>query len=54
MDGFLANLHRYTDDKLTVIILANIRSFPIRDLTFEIKELALGGAVGQRDRKVFE
>ncbi|WNC68804.1 serine hydrolase domain-containing protein [Thalassotalea nanhaiensis] len=54
MNGFLSNLHRYTDDKLTVIILANIRSFPIRNLTFELKEIALGLDVGDRNRKRFE
>ncbi|XOV81160.1 MAG: serine hydrolase domain-containing protein [Aestuariibacter sp.] len=54
MDGFLANLHRYTDDKLTVIVLGNIRSFPIRNLTFELKEIALGIPVGQRQRKPVE
>lgn len=37
MDGFSSNLHRYTDDQLTVIILANVRKFPIRTLTFELK-----------------
>jgi len=54
MNGFLSNLHRYTDDKLTVIVLANIRSFPIRNLTFEIKEIALGLNVGDRNRSDFE
>ncbi|MCC2616218.1 beta-lactamase family protein [Aestuariibacter halophilus] len=41
MNGFLANLHRYTDDNLTVIVLANKRPFPIRDLTYRLKEIAL-------------
>jgi len=54
MNGFLSNLHRYTDDKLTVIVLANIRSFPIRNLTFEIKEIALGLNVDDRNRTNFE
>jgi CubicO group peptidase (beta-lactamase class C family) len=54
MNGFLSNLHRYTDDKLTVIVLANIRSFPIRKLTFEIKEIVLGFNVGDRNRENFE
>jgi CubicO group peptidase (beta-lactamase class C family) len=54
MDGFLANLHRYTDDNLTVIVLGNIRAFPIRDLTFELKEIALGLQVGLRQRKPVE
>ncbi|MFD2165081.1 serine hydrolase domain-containing protein [Thalassotalea euphylliae] len=54
MDGFLSNLHRYTDDQLTVIILANIRRFPIRNLTFELKEIALGTDGLKRDRSTFE
>lgn len=54
MDGFLSNLHRYTDDKLTVIVLANIRHFPIRNMTFELKEIALGVAVDSRERTRLE
>ncbi|MBW1297816.1 serine hydrolase [Aquimarina litoralis] len=42
MDGFMSNLHRYSDDKLTVIILGNIRTFPIRQMTRELKEIVLG------------
>ncbi len=41
MDGFLANLHRYLDDDLTVIVLGNQRPFDIRALTRRIKALAL-------------
>lgn len=41
MDGFMSNLHRYSDDKLTVIILGNIRPFPIRKMTRELKEIVL-------------
>ncbi len=54
MDGFLANLHRYIDDKLTVIVLANVRSFPIRALTFELKEIALGLSANERTRAQLE
>lgn len=54
MDGFTSNLHRYTDDQLTVIILANIRGFPIRNLTFELKEIALGADSMKRSRSSFE
>lgn len=54
MNGFMANLHRYTDDKLTVIILGNIRPFPIRAMTFELKEIALGIEVGTRNRSELE
>lgn len=54
MDGFSSNLHRYIDDKLTVIILANVRKFPIRNLTFELKEIALSADGMQRSRSSFE
>ncbi|MCY0996800.1 serine hydrolase [Myxococcus sp. MISCRS1] len=50
MDGFLSNLHHYTEDRLTVIVLGNVRPFPIRELTFELKELALGFEPGSRSR----
>lgn len=50
MDGFLSNYHRYLDDQLTVIILANIRPFDIRQLTFDLKEIALGAGSLQRQR----
>jgi len=49
MNGFMSNLHRYLDDELTVIILGNIRPFPIRNLTFEIKEIVLGFEPGIRN-----
>lgn len=41
MDGFMSNLHRYSDDKLTVIILGNMRTFPIRKMTRDLKEIIL-------------
>jgi CubicO group peptidase (beta-lactamase class C family) len=48
MNGFMSNLHRYEDDKLTIIILGNIRNFEIREMTRELKEIALGIKPGQR------
>lgn len=54
MNGFMANLHRYLDDELTVIILGNIRTFPIRNMTFELKEIALGVKVNTRNRSDLE
>jgi len=54
MDGFMSNFHRYLDDELTVIILGNIRPFSIREMTFEIKEIALGVEVGKRNRSKLE
>ncbi len=41
MDGFMSNLHRYSDDRLTVIILGNMRTFPIRKMTRDLKEVVL-------------
>lgn len=49
MYGYLANVHRYLDDRITVIVLANVRPFPIRDMTFQLKELVLGRDPGPRD-----
>ncbi|MCW8091422.1 serine hydrolase domain-containing protein [Alteromonas sp. ASW11-130] len=54
MDGFYSNLHRYIDDRLTVIVLANIRAFPIRKMTFELKEIAVGAEGLNRNRKRLE
>lgn len=50
LDGFLSNFHHYSDDNLTVIVLANVRPTPIRELTFELKEIALGVEAGSRPR----
>jgi CubicO group peptidase (beta-lactamase class C family) len=46
MDGFLSNLHRYLEDDLTVIVLGNQRPFEVREMTRDIKSLALGMPVG--------
>ena len=54
MIGFTANLHRYLDDKVTVIVLGNLRPFPIRDLTFQLKEITLGFEPGKRSRSDIE
>ncbi len=54
MDGFMSNFHQYLDDDITVIILGNIRPFPIRKMTFEIKELVLGVELGWRNRLEWE
>ncbi len=54
MNGFMSNLHRYSNDKLTVVILGNIRDFPIRAMTFEIKEIALGLNAKARNRSKLE
>ena len=53
MDGFMSNLHRYEDDKLTIIILGNMRTFSIRKMTRDLKEISLGIGPGERlDNKV--
>lgn len=51
MDGFISNMHMYLDDNITVIVLTNIRPFPIRQLTFELKEIALGISPSARSRQ---
>ncbi|WP_165395259.1 serine hydrolase domain-containing protein [Flagellimonas allohymeniacidonis] len=42
MYGFVCNVHRYLDDNLTIIILGNIRPFPIMQITTEIEKSLLG------------
>ncbi len=54
MDGFLSNLHRYLDDDLTVIVLGNQRPFEIRDVTQNIKALALGIPANTRETSGME
>ena len=48
MRGYLANVHRYLDDRVTVIVLGNMRPYPIRDMCFEVKEIAFGRTPGKR------
>lgn len=50
MLGYLANINRYLDDELTIIVLTNIRPFPIQDLTFDIKEIYFGRAPGRANK----
>jgi CubicO group peptidase (beta-lactamase class C family) len=54
MDGFISNFHHYLDDDLTIIFLSNYRNIPIRKMTFELKEIALGVEVGARNQKELE
>ncbi|MDX1407937.1 MAG: serine hydrolase domain-containing protein [Saprospiraceae bacterium] len=51
MYGYLANVHRYLDDRITVIVLANVRPFPIRDLTFQLKQIVCGRGPGPREHE---
>jgi CubicO group peptidase (beta-lactamase class C family) len=53
MNGFISNYHYYEKDELTVIILSNYRNIPIRKMTYEIKEIALGTYEQKRDN-IFE
>jgi CubicO group peptidase (beta-lactamase class C family) len=49
MNGFISNFHYYRNDDLTVIVLSNYRDIPIRRITYQLKELALG--FGAEERK---
>jgi CubicO group peptidase (beta-lactamase class C family) len=49
MIGYLANVHRYLDDQITVIVLSNLRPSPIRDITFGLKEIFFGRKPRPRD-----
>lgn len=48
MNGFCANYHYYDKDDLTIILLNNYRNLRILDITFTLKELVYGYAIGQR------
>ena len=39
MYGYVCNIHRYLDDKTLIIVLGNIRPFPVMALTTEIEAL---------------
>ncbi len=39
MQGFVCNVHRYLDDQLTIIVLGNIRPYPIMEITTKIEEI---------------
>ena len=41
MYGFVCNIHRYLDDKVTIIILGNIRPYPVMEITTKIEKLLL-------------
>lgn len=54
MNGFISNFHYYRNDNLTVIVLSNYRDIPIRRITYQLKELALGFGVEERKNKYEE
>lgn len=54
MNGFCANYHYYDKDDLTIILLNNYRNLRILDITFKLKELVYGYAIGQRKNKYDE
>ena len=43
MQGFVCNVHRYLDDQLTIIVLGNIRPYPIMEITIAIEKIVLSG-----------
>jgi CubicO group peptidase (beta-lactamase class C family) len=44
MYGYVSNVHRYLDDKLTIIILGNIRPYPTMEITTKIEGMFLDSA----------
>lgn len=48
MNGYISNFHFYRNDNLTVIVLSNYRDVPIRRITYNLKEIALGFGAAQR------
>lgn len=41
MYGFVCNIHRYLDDQVTIIILGNIRPYPVMEITRKIESMML-------------
>lgn len=39
MYGYICNVHRYLDDKVTIIILGNMRPYPTMEITQKIEEV---------------
>lgn len=48
MNGFISNYHYYKEDDLTIIVLSNYRNIPIRNFSFQLKEIVLGSKAGER------
>lgn len=42
MYGFVCNIHRYLDDQVTIILLGNIRPYPVMEITTAIEKILLG------------
>ena len=42
MYGYISNVHRYLEDQITIIILGNLRPFPIMEITIAIENIVLG------------
>jgi len=41
MYGFICNIHRYIDDQVTIIILGNVRPYPVMEITEKIEKILL-------------
>ena len=41
MYGFICNIHRYIDDQVTIIILGNVRPYPVMEITKKIEKILL-------------
>lgn len=39
MYGYISNVHRYLDDNVTIIVLGNIRPYPIMEITVAIEKI---------------
>jgi CubicO group peptidase (beta-lactamase class C family) len=54
MNGYISNYHFYKEDELTVILLCNNRDIPIRRITYNLKEIAIGEPYSNRINKHLE
>ena len=47
MYGFVCNIHRYLDDQVTIIILGNMRPYPVMEITKNIEKILLDNSCFQ-------
>lgn len=54
MYGFVCNIHRYLDDEVTIIVLGNVRPYPVMEITNEIEKILFDNSwFGPKDRLLF-
>lgn len=41
MYGFVCNIHRYLEDEVTIVVLGNIRPYPVMEITLSVEKVLL-------------